>query len=432
MSLGDGTITNIAGYRNLHQRAGIDADGMPLNLFVSESKIRQDQFSNELRYAGRFGQVEITTGLFYFQQHIESYQQRSVFGGARQTLGGIQDQKSFGVFLAADWHMTDTLTLSGGARYNWEKKTAHVNALAPAVTSACNFIAGRCTSFAFNDSNTWKGVTPRFVLQWEPDRDLNVYASYSKGLRSGGYNISANPIPPELNPGNLLRPVGPFDQEKATSYELGVKKRFAPGTFINVAAFRTDLQNVQRTITLPTLTTGVLSFVTNVGDLRIQGFDAEASLRLWDVLTVNGQVGYLDGEYSNIVYDLNGDGAVGAGDGRLKTPRLAPWVWSLGAVVEQRIADAGTLTVGANYNHRSGQFESDNNRLRWRAVGIANANIAFETDDGVRVAAYVKNLTNEITYASSIILGAAFGGAASQANILNKGRVIGAEVGYRF
>lgn len=66
VGLGEGVFTNIAGYRKFRSSAGADIDGTPQSFFHAFFEIDQDQLSDELRYAGRFGDVELTTGLYYF------------------------------------------------------------------------------------------------------------------------------------------------------------------------------------------------------------------------------------------------------------------------------------------------------------------------------------------------------------------------------
>src|SRR3546814_3863998 len=47
IGLGDGTITNIAAYRDLKQFSATDIDGLPAALFHAYFGMKQDQYSNE-------------------------------------------------------------------------------------------------------------------------------------------------------------------------------------------------------------------------------------------------------------------------------------------------------------------------------------------------------------------------------------------------
>lgn len=70
VGFGDGQITNITGYRKYNAEADADIDALPLPLFHATSMTEQDQFSNELRYNGTFGDFTVTTGLFYMEQSL--------------------------------------------------------------------------------------------------------------------------------------------------------------------------------------------------------------------------------------------------------------------------------------------------------------------------------------------------------------------------
>src|SRR5262249_42297452 len=88
VGFGNGAVTNIAGWREFKswQDGDIDstanwlfgADGSPVPTFVAAFRTLQNQRSEELRYAGTFGPLELTTGLYYFQQSIEYVEQRTL------------------------------------------------------------------------------------------------------------------------------------------------------------------------------------------------------------------------------------------------------------------------------------------------------------------------------------------------------------------
>ncbi|MBK6411599.1 TonB-dependent receptor plug domain-containing protein [Sphingopyxis sp.] len=81
VGFGDGVITNVFGWREFRQNARIDVDSTPAFLFHTDAGIAQDQISNELRYAGRFGEmIDITTGIYYFSQKLEYAEARDLLG----------------------------------------------------------------------------------------------------------------------------------------------------------------------------------------------------------------------------------------------------------------------------------------------------------------------------------------------------------------
>ncbi|MFP5435321.1 MAG: TonB-dependent receptor, partial [Alphaproteobacteria bacterium] len=201
IGLGDGVITNISGYRQFRSRTATDIDGTRQSFFNGFFNIAQKQLSNELRYAGTFGAVEVTTGLYYFTQDLRYAERRNLLNNTRIVSGGgTQDQTTWGIFASADWHFTDTLTVNLGGRYSWERKFVRVGTLR---ADGCNLAALICNT-NFVDSDDWKSFTPKIGLQWKPDDRTQVYGLYTRGFRSGGYNLR------NTDPGV---PPGPFDQE---------------------------------------------------------------------------------------------------------------------------------------------------------------------------------------------------------------------------
>ncbi|MDO9370958.1 MAG: TonB-dependent receptor [Sphingopyxis sp.] len=419
VGFGDGVITNIAGYRHYRSAAASDIDATPRNLFHADVAVKQSQLSDELRYAGRFGAVDITTGLYYFTQDIRYAEKRTLFAGLQVVSGGgDQDQTSWGLFTSADWHFSDTLTLNVGARYSWERKSVDVAQLRP---NGCNIATLVCAN-TFSDSESWKGLTPKIGLQWKPDDDTQLYGLYTRGFRSGGYNLR--------NTDAAVAP-GPFDQETQDSFELGVKKQFGRNR-INIATFYNRLTDLQREINLPG-PLGVSQVIRNTADADIKGVEAEGLFFLLPGLAVTGQLGYVHGKYRNIQFDLSGDGVINDVDKALKLPRLSPWTYGAGLTFDQPLGKLGTITMRASYNHRDRAAFTDNNRGFMQGADMVDASVTLATaNDRWRFSAYARNLLNEVTIGNDTQLPAAFGGTGASFSPLNRGRVYGGEVAVSF
>jgi len=419
VGFGDGQITNIAGYRRFRSNAGGDIDGTPLTFFHYRALTRQDQLSNELRYAGRFANVELTTGLYWFAQDILYIERRNLANNTRIVSGGgNQDGSTWGAFGSLDWTFSDTLTLNLGLRYTEERKRVEVSTLRPA---GCELEAGRC-AYNFFDRDRWSDLTPKVGLQWRPNGDAQVYGFWTRGFRSGGYNFR------NTDPGV---PPGPFDEEKQDSFEVGTKVDIGAVARVNAAAFYNKIDDLQREINLPG-PLGASQVIRNTADATIKGVEIEGQLFLSDDLVISGFVGYTDGDYERVRFDLTGDGTVTEADLALELPRLAPWTYGAAVNYER---DVGPLTAAlrVSFSHRDRAAYTDNNRGTLNEADILGASIGLTTADGRwRVAAYGKNLLNEVTEGGDTQLPTAFGGVGASFSPLNKGRIIGAELQYRF
>jgi len=425
---GEGRITNVLGWREYASTSSADIDSTPGFAFHAQFATNQDQRSEELRYAGTFGPMQLTTGLYYFQQNILYLERRLLARGSiDRTGGGDGDFSTSGVFTAADWALSSSVNLNLGLRYTHERKDAKVST----VRTGGGDVASQSLVPDFVSSKSWDDLSPRVGLQWTAAEHSQVYGYWAKGFRSGGYNFR------NTDPG--VTP-GPFDSEDQSSFEVGWKQDFADGRArLNLAAFHNKIERIQREINTPGAL-GVTQIIRNVGDATIKGGELEGRLRLTGHLALSVQAGYTHGRYDSIDFDLNGDGLVTAADASLDLPRLAPWTYGGGLSNELRLGSLGVLSSRLSFNHRDGSFYTDNNRGTLNAANLLDANFILTPSRGAAtVAIYGTNLLDEVTFGGDTQLpnSAAFGGGVSGRppptfSPLNKGRVIGAEVRVRF
>jgi iron complex outermembrane receptor protein len=420
IDFGDGRITNILAYREYDSASLSDIDSTPAFLFHAPSIIEQDQISNELRYSGGWDSFDLTAGIYYFTQDISYVENRQIppvgFPPPGITGGGDQDQTTWGYFAQLDWHLSDNFTINLGGRYTEEEKTAQV---ATVPLNLCTFPEG-CTNFDFEDSRSWSNFTPKVGIQYIPNDDTQLYAFVTRGFRSGGYNFrhTAVAIPNEA-----------FDEEEQTSFEVGLKKDFADGRIrTNLAVYWNEIDDMQRELNLSDPVVGVVQLIRNTADSEIRGFDAEITAAATDNLIFKASVGYVDGEYKTVRFDLNGDGVIDDLDKALDIPRLAPW--SYGAeVIYATDLSWGSLTAQASGYHRDDQAYTDNNLGQLPGADMVDARLAFGLmEEQLTISVFGRNLLDEVTYGGDTQL--PFFAPTAQATFtpLNKGRIYGLEI----
>ncbi len=433
IEFGNGTITNILAWRDYEGRSLSDIDATPAFLFHAPASQDQTQWSNELRYAGTFGNVDVTTGFFYFDQTIEYVEQRLLLGGALNVIGGgTIDHSTWGVFANFDIHANDRLTFNLGGRYSVEDKDARIQSILPgspcAVGQGCTVTAGN--PGAFVDSDSWTSFAPRVGIQYRYDDASQVYASWSQGYRSGGYNFRNTSPNPAITP-------GPFDQERIDSFEVGLKTDLADGNVrLNLAAFWNKIHDMQREINEADPLTGVVQIIRNTADATIRGFELEGRFFLSEHTLLTAQVGYLDGSYDRVLFDLTGDGVIDSADLALDIPRLAPWTYGVGLYhdIPLNMMGGSMLTGSINYNFRDANAYTDNNLGFFDSAGILDAGLSLSFNEGRQVLAlYGKNLTDEATIGNDTQLPAMLGPVPLGGTFapLNRGRVIGLELRIR-
>ncbi|WP_206340876.1 TonB-dependent receptor [Marinicauda algicola] len=428
VAFGNGTITNIFGWRDYQGESLGDIDATPSFLFHAPASVDQEQWSNELRYAGTFGSVDVTAGLFYFEQELGYVEQRLLLFGLLNLIGGGSvDTESFGAFTQFDWNVNENLIVSVGGRYSEESKDARVQTLLPAALPFvdCEVTVG-CSSADFVDSDEWDSFSPKIGVQYFFDENTNIYGFWTQGFRSGGYNLrNTNPA---FTP-------GPFDQEQVDSFEAGLKTDFADGLGrLNLAVFHNDISDMQREVNLASSATAVVQIIRNTADATIQGFEGELTFQLADNLVFLGSLGYVDGDYDSVLFDISGDGVVDETDLNLDIPRLAPWTYNLGLVHDLRLEDWGTLVSRVNYSYRDEAAYTDNNLGFFDEANILDVVFTFQMNDGrTEFSIYGRNVLDEVTYGNDTQLPATLGPVPLGGTFspLDKGKIWGVELRLR-
>lgn len=218
--------------------------------------------------------------------------------------------KSYGLFGEAYWTPNDRLKVTLGLRYNHDQKENRarnqlLNFLVPYGTAdafgspyAAGFdadpstscspsgaaIAGAygsvngCESYAVKRA-TFSAMTGRAVFDYRITQDNMIYASYSRGYKSGGIN-------PPLAQG--LGASTTFNPEYLNAFEIGTKNRFANGALsLNASLFYYQYKGMQlsRTINRTAVNDNV--------DADIYGLEAEAVVRPTRSLSINLGFSYL-------------------------------------------------------------------------------------------------------------------------------------------
>lgn len=425
-----GTITNITGYRDYESTSEGDIDSSPLTVFHSYANTQHEQFSNELRYNGRVGEnVDLTVGVFHMDQDLSYIEDREIPSAPIPFLGGgVQDVSTLGLFAQADIDLTDRLTLTVGGRYTDEEKEGKIARIfAP---NACT--RDGCTAFDVELKSEFDEFTPKVGAQYQWTPNTLVYASYTEGVRAGGFNFrNTSPV----------APFTPFGPEKVKSTEAGIKTEFGDGMGrLNAAVFNMDLSDLQREVNRSDPTAGVVQEIRNTADATIQGIEAELLLAPTDSLVLTAMLGMTTGDYDEVRFDISGDGIISENDLRLDIPRLAPRTYGVGFVYDTPIGQ-GNVTMRGNYNHRAEVAYSDNNLGRLPAFDAVDASIAYSPkNDSWKFSIYGKNLLDEISFGNDTQLPATFPGGSASAvpgngatfSPLNKGRIVGFEIQYTY
>ncbi len=433
VDFGDGTITNIFGWRDSYGTSRGDIDAQPVWLFHAPAWLETEQVSNELRYNGLFAdRANVTVGTFWFTNDILYHERRELAGVATGGVapavtfdgGGDLSVDTWAVFAQVDYDLTEQWTVTAGLRYSEEDKEADIASLSANIGLPCNIVLEGNCPYDFQDEESWDSLSPRLGFTYHVADNARIYGSYSEATRSGGYNLRNT----SFNPADVP---GPFDQETVESFELGYKSEFGRGK-LNAAVFYNQIDDMQREINLPG-PIGVIQLIRNTAEATMIGLEVDGTFALTDNLVAIASVGLLDAEYDSVSVDLNGDGVIDGADEDLDIPRAAELTYSVGLNHDMDIGSLGYLASRISYSYRDESAYTDNNLGFIDEQDILSLGFDFYTAGGNWVfSVYGENLLDTVkqggdTQLPNDIAGIPLGGAFSP---LATGRRVGLQVTY--
>lgn len=318
------------------------------------------------------------------------------------------------IFGGLYYDLTEHLTLTAEARYQWDE----ISAEAVEPTAAAKL------------ENTYRSFSPRVSIDWQYNDDTLLYALYSRGYRPGGFNGSIVGQPEFVLA--QLREVGvniAYDEESLDNFEVGLKATWWDGRAQTTIAAYHDLWRdgqIQNTTFFMTPDGAVqqTTLTTNQGEVKMNGIEVEGTVALTDNLTVNGTFGYSDAEFEVYFYIPDGNNIHGTpivtGNRLDQAPKT---MWTLSPEYKGRLARDFQWYARLDYRHR-GRFFTDPTNVAWvpendlfnLRAGITNGNLKLEL--------YVKNLTDNDSLLGGVKGNDSFGFSERGRNDTNEIRVI--------
>lgn len=368
-----GTLTSITGYSELEDKwiqdfsggvypSMIGASGTtPLALFVRDSGARQWQVSQELQAAGTFGGgfVDYVLGLYYFHETGNQTLTTTTFFVPSTTRFNAKTD-AFAAYGQLTFNLTDKLQAVAGGRYTLEDKQ----------------LIATIGSDPVNSTDHYEKFTPKLGLNYKPADDVLLYASYSAGFKSGGYNGLAS---------TAAQLAAPFKPQNTKAYEVGIKADLGRTLRASIAGFYNDISDRQESVNL-----GDGGFLLENYDITIKGIEVEIAWRPVTGLQIWGNGALNDGKYKNIP---GGGSLTGA------TPPFLPDYQATVGFDYAFDLGAGRLKFGADANFRDSYFSTADN-AQIGAVGttqLVNGYVGYDTGPWqFQVAG--KNVLNQINW----------------------------------
>jgi len=461
------TITNIANYRNFETSLFQDLDlsaviegftinGMPTT--VQERRIDSEQYSNELQLNYSVDFIDVVVGGYYFherQRPIDNvgYQRRNGLASnvailqrdgidltrAFELCGYSPDTVTGGTAIIAPKRVcthsnlgteayaafgqanidfglfSDSLagvSLKLGGRYSHEKVTSEnpgivIRYSPTAPQNALPTLAP--TAASTHRERSFKDFTPEVGLQWQPNRDLLLYYTYSEGFKAGSGE-------------NAFGSTTIVDPETVKNHEAGIKASVLDRRLsINLAGYVYKLDGLQLNKTIAGGPTGYQTIFQNAAKTKAKGVELEFFGEPTDGVRVSGGLSYTDAEFDDYVTldplnpanvaggtpynavtnpDPTAFGAPGGGNIQLagNSVRNTPkWAWNLHGEYDLPIDALGDakLTVQGDVSHKSRVYFSEYQREIESASSytMVDASIGYTSaDEKIRAQLWAKNL----------------------------------------
>lgn len=343
--LGGFTLSSVTSFLDYEYTQHFDVDMTSASIADLISDEQFEQFSQEIRLTSPAGEtVDYVVGAYfqtnelYFTDFLATGD-NTLFRILNAGYADInssrvleQESDSWSLFAQLTWNISDRTRLIVGGRYTDEDKTGSKsqqhgvgrkgdaaplpptdpNGNVPNVFWGLNPLLG---AFNIEPYDTVRGdrsesqFAPQITVQHDLSADTMIYATYAEGFKAGGFDARSNahPDPAVVNAARLnfgdtppsvaqdLVGVFEFEDERAESYEVGIKTAIGQTAEVNVAAYFTEYSDLQTS-----QFDGVLGFnVTNAGKAEIKGLEADARWLFAEGWTASANFAYLDFEYTD-------------------------------------------------------------------------------------------------------------------------------------
>lgn len=426
------TLRSISAYRDMQSRVFNDNDAseVPVQLLRIEEEDRALSQEFTLTYVG--DRLRAVAGVYYFgdTNNQTNFVQMppSIRTPAPQaaTIEASPEVRtsSFAVFGQAEFEIVPDLTIVAGGRYTTEKKEIDQfferRSLNPATLG--NLLPG--SPIAFSIARNDDAFTPRLGLNFQATPDLFLYASATRGFKSGGFNNAA-----------ASAATAGFAPEEIWAYEAGVRSEWLDRRLrLNLTGFFYDYTNLQ----VRQLISAGNAVIGNAAAATVKGLELEFNAIPVDDFQISGSLSLLAAEYDSYptasipggfapyVPNQNCVGAlctINASGNRLdNAPSIS------GSVAIDYSPQIGPYEFNAHvdFSWRSRTFFDPSNipLSSQEAYGLVNANIGYGPERNWRVEAFVRNLFDKGYYQTIA------GNGLAPGAIVGDPRTFGVRVGY--
>ncbi len=403
------TLTSITSYREFSDFFNGDNDFIGVQVIDTNQGVDISTFTQEFRLAGSTGEgagaLDWILGAYFSDEDIGRTNEFIWSDQIASTLPGFffgylgrqrafldtfeQHGESAALFAHGTYQATDRLSFTAGLRYTEDEKDGSGVFDQPA-TFPLPIV------FPFDASVSNDAISGTLSSSYALNDDSNIYATYSRGYKSGGISLIRDAGGPQVafSPGGpvfFATPEDPtFDEESADHYEIGIKGTFADGRLRGaLAVFSTEFTDLQQQVLTPSGTFDV----SNVGSASAEGVEAQLTWLVSPGFEINGGVTYLNATYGDDA------GAPLAGNDIAFSSR---WQGNLGATYEWDLGQSGySMFAHGDVFFRSKHSLNTDLSGEQAAYEIYNARVGLRSAGPWELSIFCRNCFDERYYTST-------------------------------
>ncbi len=390
-------IKSITSSQSMDRFLRDDLDSTDANLFGQNNYTEEsDSFGQELILNYSADRLDVLGGVMYFEEDLYGEVRVPLtnlcfllapaacgtpvgdfLNGGNYLQDGDVDIEAWGAYVEANYSISDKWSVIAGLRYNYEERDGTGSFIFDAIS----------LNVPTNQRESWNDLTPRITLQYSPNDNMLLYATYTEAFKSGVINTgSTSP---------------PLDPETVDAFEVGLKGQNASGTLrYSVAAFFYDYQDMQISFVDETSTVSTV----NAAEAENSGIELEVDGSLGNGFAFDFYLTYLNAEYQEF---FNGDYANGFAITDLSgntLPNAPESTAKLGLTWEGAVG-GGTLTVRGEAYYQDDVYFTEWNRedAYQKSYEQINASVDYSWNDQWLLSLWGRNLSDEEVMSNNII-----------------------------
>jgi iron complex outermembrane receptor protein len=457
IQLGPGTLTATSAWRYWNWDPSNDRDFTGLQVLkLSQAPSRQEQWSQELRWAGIFSsKLSAVFGVFLFGQNLKSSPDQTEEGGSAtwrfnqsttsalwKTPGlfesyGIKTRSNLNTLSAAvfgqlDIALTNKISLMPGLRYNYDAKDVAFSRTTygglqttdPALLALKRVVY---SDQSFNADVTDRNFSGQVTLAYKQSKNFNTFLTYSTGYKPVGLNLGGLPT---IN-GKPALDLATIKPEGTKHLELGFKTRPSVNTTFNLTAYNTDISDYQTLVQTPDPAVN-RGYLANAEGVRVRGIEVDGTLSLTKHFSFYGNLAYTDAIYTSfknapVPLEETGGTATFKDVTGGQLPGVSKWATSFGAEftsVAKVLGQTGEFYIATDVYARSdfSSSPSPSKYLNVEGYSLLNARIGFRAVKGVSISIWGRNVLDQNYFEQLLPAG---GNAGQYAAVLGDQRTYG-------